>query len=389
MQPNFGYRTLVPGDAPGGDDAAAVREVLRRFRPGERVEGAEPLGRGHIHATWLVRCRRSDGTAARYVAQRINRRVFRDPERLATNLERVTRHLRDALRTRGIPDPDRRCLAPLADASGGTLARDAAGEPWRVFPYIEGSHARDTPRSPAEAGLAARAFGAFVADLADLDPDLLAPTIPAFHDLAARLRALEDAADRDAAGRRRDVGPELSAARRAAERLDAEPAPVPDALPRRVVHNDCKLDNLLFDDTTGEALCVVDLDTVMPGSVVFDFGELVRTGACPAAEDERDLGRVTVDPALFRALARGYVEGARELLTPAEIRALAAAGPRMALENGVRFLADHLEGDVYFRIARPGHNLDRARAQLRLAERMLDAQATLRDAVRDLPSGTR
>jgi Ser/Thr protein kinase RdoA (MazF antagonist) len=141
------------------------------------------------------------------------------------------------------------------------------------------------------------------------------------------------------------------------------------------VHNDCKLNNLLLDDATGEALCVVDLDTVMPGTAVFDFGELARTGACPAAEDERDLAQVRVDPELFAALARGFVAGARGVLGAVEIRALALAGPLMALENGVRFLTDHLEGDHYFRIARPGHNLDRARAQLRLAKRMLATRA--------------
>jgi hypothetical protein len=145
-----------------------------------------------------------------------------------------------------------------------------------------------------------------------------------------------------------------------------------------VVHNDCKLNNLLFDDHSGEALCVVDLDTVMPGPVLFDFGELARTAACPAAEDERDLERVRLDSALFGALAAGFVAGARGLLGAEEIRALALAGPLMALENGVRFLTDHLDGDRYFRVARPGHNLDRARAQLRLAERMLGAERELR-----------
>ena len=150
------------------------------------------------------------------------------------------------------------------------------------------------------------------------------------------------------------------------------------------MHNDCKLNNLLFDDRTGEALCVVDLDTVMPGTVLFDFGELARTGACPAAEDERDLDRVRVDPELFRALANGFTAGARGLLEQREIRALALAGPLMALENGVRFLTDHLEGDRYFRIARPGHNLDRARAQLRLAARMLEAEREMRAIFEEL-----
>jgi len=369
------------------DAAAAVREVLRRFRPDLRVEDAGPLGAGHIHDTWRATCRTGAGDVARFVAQRINVGVFRDPERLAANLERVTEHLRAVLHERGVRDLERRCPAPLRDAAGASLARDAQDGVWRVFPYVEGSHARDTPRSPDEAARAARAFGGFVADLAGLDPAALAPTLPGFHDLAARRRALAEAAARDPAGRARDVAAELDAAEQAATALRALPGPDVEALPRRVVHNDCKLDNLLFDDASGEALCVVDLDTVMAGSVVFDFGELVRTGACPAAEDERDLDRVTLDPALFRALVRGYLEGAGELLAPEEVHALAGAGPRMALENAVRFLADHLEGDVYFRVARAGHNLDRARAQLRLAQRLLAAHAELRAEVETVAHG--
>jgi hypothetical protein len=142
-------------------------------------------------------------------------------------------------------------------------------------------------------------------------------------------------------------------------------------LPRRVVHNDCKLNNVLFDEATGEALCVIDLDTVMPGSVLADFGDLARTAACPAPEDEPDLARVRVDARLYEALVRGYLAGAGALLEPVEIALLPLAGPLIALETGIRFLTDHLAGDVYFRIHRPGHNLDRARVQLRLTEQLL------------------
>ncbi|HKA14390.1 MAG TPA: phosphotransferase, partial [Myxococcota bacterium] len=220
-----------------------------------------------------------------------------------------------------------------------------------------------------------------------LSPDRLQETIPRFHDLAGRRAALDEAVRVDAIGHARKVSAELEAVERAADRILSAPELAPGALPSRVVHNDCKLNNLLLDDGSGEALCVVDLDTVMPGTVVFDFGELARTGACPAAEDERELDRVHVDPALFRALASGFVAGARGLLTAAEIRALALAGPLMALENGVRFLTDHLVGDRYFRIARAGHNLDRARAQLRLAERMLETEGEMRAVFSSLAKG--
>jgi aminoglycoside phosphotransferase (APT) family kinase protein len=372
-------------------DLAALREALQALLPGHSLEAAEPLGRGHIHDTIAARCRVASGGVERFVVQRINHDVFRDPEALARNLARVSDHLGRALRARGVGDADRRHLRPVASPAGQTLhrARDAGW--WRAFPFLEDTVAVDTPRSPDQAREAARAFGAFVADLADLDPGSLVETIPAFHDLAGRCAALERAAARDAAGRARAIAAELDEARRAAGRLLAAPELARGALPVRVVHNDCKLNNLLLDARTGEALCVIDLDTVMPGTAAFDFGELVRTAASAAAEDERDLSRVRFDLDLFRALAEGFTAGARGLLSPAEVHAFALAGPLMALENGVRFLTDHLEGDRYFRIARAGHNLDRARVQLRLVAQMLAAEVDVRsalDAVRAQAEGS-
>ena len=367
-----------------GPDLAALRDVLLALLPSHALEAADVLKRGHIHDTIVARCHSARGDTERFVVQRVNAGVFRDPEALERNLTCVSDHLFAALRARGVADPERRALRPVRLPAGRALHRTADGGWWRAFPFIEGTRAIDTPDSREQAERAARAFGGFVADLADLEPGRLGETIPRFHDLAGRREALERAAKRDAAGRAAEVGAELDAAGRAADRVLTAPGLAPGALPRRVVHNDCKLNNLLFDDRTGEALCVVDLDTVMPGTVLFDFGELARTGACPAAEDERDLDRVRVDPELFRALANGFTAGARGLLEQREIRALALAGPLMALENGVRFLTDHLEGDRYFRIARPGHNLDRARAQLRLAARMLEAEREMRAIFEEL-----
>ena len=359
-------------------DVAAVRDALIELLPDRTLESASVLERGHIHDTIVARCRSAAGIAERYVVQRVNSAVFRDPDALAANLVCVTSHVRAALHARGVGDLSRRCLWPVVSPAGRALHRAADGSPWRAFPFIEDTFALDTPRSPRDAEEAGRAFGGFVADLADLDPDQVKETIPRFHDLSARRTSLENAVHSDPVGRARDVSAEIDTANSATDVILAAPELAPGALPRRVVHNDCKLNNLLLDDRSGEALCVVDLDTVMPGAVLFDFGELARTGACPAAEDERDLAHIRLDPELFRALARGFVAGTRGLLAGEEIRALALAGPLMALENAVRFLTDHLEGDRYFRIARPGHNLDRARAQLRLAERMLEAEREMR-----------
>jgi Ser/Thr protein kinase RdoA (MazF antagonist) len=257
---------------------------------------------------------------------------------------------------------------------------DAQGNAWRTYAVIEGAHSIDYCRCPEQAFQAARAFGAFAADLADLDADTLVETLPHFHDLTARAAALEDALRADSRRRAPGVSPEIDRVRAQLARVQRElGARRATSAPRRVVHNDCKINNVLFDDASGEGLCVIDLDTVMAGSVLCDFGDLVRTAACPAPEDETDLSRMRFDLALFRELARGYRSGAGALLTSAELRLLPLAGPALALENAVRFLTDHLEGDVYFRTRRPSHNLDRCRAQLRLLAHMLD---TLGDADR-------
>jgi Ser/Thr protein kinase RdoA (MazF antagonist) len=295
---------------------------------------------------------------------------------------RVTHHLREKLREHGLPQPERRCLQLVAARDGSPFHVDAAGGVWRTFRFLEGTRGFDAIESPAQAFEAARAFGAFAAMLADLPPPPLHATIPHFHDLGRRLEAFEAAVRSDAYGRAVAAGAEVTALRQSIADLERELAALDvAALPRRVVHHDCKLNNLLFDEESGEALCVIDLDTVMAGNLLSDFGELVRTGACPAPEDERDLARVHFDLALFEALARGYLAGIGRLLSEHERRALPLAGRLFGLMNAVRFLTDHLTGDVYFRIRREGHNLDRARAQLRLAERMLEHADRMREIV--------
>jgi len=266
--------------------------------------------------------------------------------------------------------------------SGEALHRDAAGGIWRAFPFIEGTRSADVVESVEQAHEAARAFGAFAVDLADLPAPPLAVTIPGFHDLPARVEQLRQAVRADARGRAGAVANEVAAALRAAERLARARADArADDLPTRVMHNDCKLNNLLLDASTGEGLCVIDLDTVMDGTVLCDFGQLVRTAASRAAEDETDLSVVRFEPGLFEALASGYLAGTRGTLTEAELRALPLAGPTITLEDAVRFLADHIAGDTYFRIHREGQNLDRARVQLCLAAQMLDELAGLAHTV--------
>jgi Ser/Thr protein kinase RdoA (MazF antagonist) len=361
-----------PDPVPSPDAAA---RILGAFATAAGPARAERLGSGHIHDTFAVEVD-SGGARRRYVLQRLHTGVFPDPEGLMRNLVRVTAHLAAQLAREGVADRERRALALVPTREGRAFHRDAAGAYWRCFPFVEGSVAVDAAPSPAQAFAAARAFGAFAAALADLEGPPLAEVIPHFHDLPRRLAALESVLGDDPCGRARSVAAEAQAARAGAERLGRRLAWAgAGEIPRRIVHNDCKVNNVLLDARTGEALCVIDLDTVMEGSLLADFGDLARTAACPAPEDERDLERVRLDLDRFEALARGYLAGAGAILTPSERAALPLAGPLLALENAVRFLADHVAGDRYFRIHRPGHNLDRARAQLRLAARMLEAEA--------------
>jgi aminoglycoside phosphotransferase (APT) family kinase protein len=258
---------------------------------------------------------------------------------------------------------------------------------WRAFVRIERARTLDRVDSPARARDAAFAFAEFVALLAGLDPGALHETLPGFHDFAARAAAFEREVAGDPHERAAASAPVIEGLQRARERLEREVgAGDVAALPVRIVHNDCKLNNVLFDEATGEALCVIDLDTVMPGHLLADFGDLVRTAACRAPEDTRDLARVRIEPELYEALAEGYLAAAGRLITPAERELLPVAGPLIALELALRFATDHLGGDLYFRAAHPGHNLDRARSQLRLAEQLLDglsgAHAALRRAAR-------
>jgi Ser/Thr protein kinase RdoA (MazF antagonist) len=358
-----------------------LRSIGERFEIGGDLLEAGPHGSGHIHDTYAATYRERTATV-RYVHQRLNTRIFADPERLMDNLVRVSEHLRRKWEARGVPDVDRRHLTVIRARDGRPFHVDASGHYWRTFVFLEGARTYDVVEGVEQAYQAARAFGAFAAMLADLPPPALSVTIPHFHDLGRRLAALETAAAADPCGRLTAVGPELERARRWRAYVDRALAEAGAArLPRRTVHNDCKLNNVMLDHTTGEGLCVIDLDTVMEGSALCDFGELVRTGTCRAPEDERDLAVIDFDLDLFRALARGYLAGALPLLDAAEIRALPLAGVVLTLENAIRFLADHLSGDAYFRIQRDGQNLDRCRAQFRLLELMVEHLDAVRVAV--------
>lgn len=367
---------------------AVGRDIERRLRAlgaASQIDG-EPLafashGSGHINDTYLS-IYRHRGAAVRYVHQRVNRRVFRDPVGLMDNVARVTRHLRDRLLRAGEPDLLRRCLTLVPTVDGTPWFEDEDGEVWRTYLFIEGARTYDVIESERHAYQGGRAFGEFQRLLADLPGPRLVETIPAFHDTPARLAQLQEAVERDVVGRARAAQPEIDAAMARAGSLGwLEAAKRDGRIPERVTHNDTKLNNVMIDDDTGAGLCVIDLDTTMPGAVAYDFGDLVRTGVSPAAEDERRLDRARVRLEVFEALCRGYAAGAGSLLTGAEVDSLAPAARLITLETAMRFLADHLVGDIYFKVHRPDHNLDRCRAQLALVRRLERHEDELRRIV--------
>ena len=341
---------------------ADAQAAASQFEFRGEVLGLAPHGGGHINDTFLVTCQ-APAAPARYILQHINRHVFHDPIAVMQNIERVTAHL--AAQAAGQPDGARRALHLVPARDGRNWFVDAQGETWRAYHLIENARTYETATSADQAFQAARAFGRFQQQLASLPPPRLHETIPDFHNTPKRLTALEQAIAADAVGRAALAKTEIDFARTrqaiVGVLLDAN-------LPERITHNDTKFNNVLLDDKTGEAVCVIDLDTVMPGLALYDFGDMVRTTTSPAKEDEQDLSLVTMQFPMFEALVRGYLESAGAFLTPAERNLLAFSGKLITFEIGIRFLTDHLAGDTYFKIHREGHNLDRCRTQFKLVE---------------------
>ena len=336
-----------------------MQSVLSRFALLSAPVSSEPFGSGHINGTQLVAC--EDG--ARYILQQINTNVFRQPEALMRNIELVTQHLRTK-----VTDP-RGVLRLIFTRDGQSYAVEN-GAYWRVYALVENSvcYQIATPELFYESAVA---FGRFQNQLSDFPAEQLAETIPRFHDTPARFAAFCRAAAKNAAGRAGDVQREIDFVRARADfsRVLTEMQSA-GGLPLRVTHNDTKINNVLFDAATGKALCVIDLDTVMPGLSVNDFGDAIRFGASTAAEDERDLSKVHFDLNLYETYVKGYLSTCGGSLTQAEKAMLPTGAKMMTLECGMRFLADHLDGDVYFHVSRAGQNLDRARTQFRLVEEM-------------------
>ncbi|MDB6064557.1 MAG: mucin desulfatase [Pedosphaera sp.] len=346
-----------------------LRAVARRFHIHGAFLGAEPYGSGHINDTYCA-CFDQGGTTVRYLIQRINHIIFRQPEQLMENIQRVTAHLGAKMADQD--GASRRALTVINSREDGrSFHRDAEGNYWRVYFFIEKSRSYDAVESVDLAFQAARAFGHFQRLLADLPAPRLHDTIADFHNTPKRFETLEQAIAADVANRAHLAKPEIEFA---LNLKDMTRVLLQADLPERVTHNDTKLNNVLLDNMTGEAMCVIDLDTVMPGLALYDFGDMVRTTTSPAREDERDLSKVSMQFGMFEALVKGYLSSAGEFLTRAEKQHLAFAGKLITFEIGIRFLTDFLQGDGYFKVHREGHNLDRCRTQFRLVQSIAEQE---------------
>jgi hypothetical protein len=300
--------------------------------------------------------------------------VFAHPDEVMENIERITRHIREKLQSAGVPDQNRRVLTVIPGKDGKPWVRDDRGGWWRTYCFIEKTHALQVAGSPAEAGLLGKSIGRFQKQLSDLPGGRLHETIPDFHNMETRYGRFYEALDRDRFNRAESVREAIAFMRENEGRGGVLVRAMREgAIPERICHNDAKMNNILLDDSSGEALCVIDLDTVMPGTSLFDLGDLIRTVTTRAREDERDLRLVTFDPGFFRALLEGYLSEASDFLVPKERELLSEAGRNITQIMALRFLTDYLEGDHYYRTAWPDHNADRCRNQIALI-RSMDSQ---------------
>ena len=356
--------------------------IVREFAVSGEPTSIRPYGTGHINDTYLVRC-----TGGSYILQRINTNIFRSPELLMENFRRVTDHIAAKIaeaKKRG--DTRRKETLHLVSnrRDGAPFFRDADGGFWRCYVFVDRAVTYDIIETESQAEMGAAAFGEFQSDLADL-PGRLNETIPDFHNTPKRLEALKQAIRNDRMGRLKEVGREvdfmLAHESDCSKLLELQRQ---GAIIERITHNDTKLNNVLIDENDGSGCCVIDLDTTMPGLPHYDFGDMLRTGTSPAAEDERDLSKVGMRFWMFDALLRGYLSTAGAFLNRTEKELLPFSGILLTLETGIRFLTDYLDGDVYFKIHRPGHNLDRCRTQMQLVKSMEEQMPQMRKRCAEL-----
>ena len=347
-----------------------LQEALTAFDFGAPVVGAIRYGQGHINDTFCVHTQPEDRCCGRFILQRMSAAAFKRPDQLMENIIGVTDHLGRKIREAG-GDRSREAMEVIRPKNGEAYFTDSKGGAWRLYPFVEDTICYQSAQTPELFAASGRAFGRFQRLLGDYPAHTLHETIPRFHDTEDRLRKLKEAVAADKLGRAAECRAEIDfVLAREADCSVALSAMREGRIPLRVTHNDTKLNNVLMDRETGEGMCIIDLDTVMPGLAINDFGDSIRFGANHSAEDETDLTKVNLDVSLFAAYTAAFLEGAQGSLTDAEIELMPWGAKLMTLECGIRFLTDHLVGDEYFHISRPGHNLDRCRTQFKLVADM-------------------
>lgn len=345
-------------------------EALAAFDFGAPVVGAPRYGKGHVNDTFCVHTQPDEGPCRRFILQRMSPVAFKRPDQLMENIIGVTEYLGRRIEQAG-GDRSREAMEVLRPRNGAPYFTDSAGGAWRAYPFIEHTVCYQSAVTPELFAASGRAFGRFQWLLRDYPAGTLYETIPRFHDTEDRLAKLKAAAAADVLNRVRDCRPEIDFMLAREEDCGTALRALRDGvLPLRVTHNDTKLNNVLIDEKTGEGVCIIDLDTVMPGLSIYDFGDSIRFGANHCAEDETDLSRVSLDVELFTVYTTAFLEGAGGALSDAEVEYLPWGAKLMTLECGIRFLTDYLEGDVYFHISRERQNLDRCRTQCKLVSDM-------------------
>ncbi len=365
-----------------------IDEIANEFAIAGDFVGGEEVHSGHINSTYIASYKTPNGEVGRYIFQRINENVFKDPLAVMRNVEMVTRHINwKVLRVKR--DLGGQTLNLYPARGGRFYARGEGGGIWRCYNFIEGCRTYDIVENTRQAYQAAHAFGSFQDLVSDIPVEDIEETIPDFHNTPKRYARLMEVVAADPMGRLASAQAEVDFVK-AREGIVSRLIDLRDAgvLPERITHNDTKINNVMIDVETDEAVCVVDLDTVMPGLSLYDFGDMVRSAVSPAAEDEKDLSKVEMRMPMFEALAEGYMD-ACDCLCDAEIDQLAFSGKLISLEIGIRFLTDYLEGDVYFKTQHDTHNLDRTRTQLKLVEKLEEKESEMEAFVQRLAKARR
>lgn len=348
-----------------------LNEIMRQFRT---EFDASTYGNGHINDTYYVK-------NSEYILQKINTKIFLNPDELMENVVNVTEFLREKIKAAG-GNPDRETLTVIKTVDGKNFYRDTDGSCYRAYIFIKDTITIENDRTVEDMYNAGKGFGKFACMLSDFPVEKLYDTIVDFHNTPKRVEALKKAVAEDKAGRADSIQAEIDFALKNAEFADVVVKGMADgSIPLRVTHNDTKINNILFDAETKEATAVIDLDTVMPGSMLYDFGDALRIGASTGAEDETDLSKVSFDLEIFKRFTEGYLEESGDSLTEREIELLGFSAKLLTYECGIRFLTDYLNGDTYFKIHREHHNLDRARNQFKLVEDIAAKEAEMKEIV--------